>query len=159
MNGAPTWSAATQPFSIAKYICTTQYSAAVCVPNLDGTSVMFGTDVFVRGVEDFCGARPIVAMLDTNAGMGDFASAEMFLDSSLQGKPATLQPYTCCNDTDYDGGLNRYASDRVMVAGGLEIDALEGGSVAPGGPLPDDLSYTCHSNEEHAPIRAHISTK
>ena len=46
-----------------------------------------------------------------------------------------------------------------MVAGGLEIDALEGGSVAPGGPLPDDLSYTCHSNEEHAPIRAHISTK
>ena len=126
---------------------------------VDGTSVMFGTDVFVRGVEDFCGARDVVVMLDTNAGMGDFASAEMFLDSSLQGMPATLQPYTCCNDTDYDGGLNRYASDRVMVAGGLEIDALEGGSVAPGGPLPDDLSYTCHSNEEHAPIRAHISTK
>ena len=99
------------------------------------------------------------ASIDTNAGMGDFASAEMFLDSSLQGKPATLQPYTCCNDTDYDGGLNRYASDRVMVAGGLEIDALEGGSVAPGGPLPDDLSYTCHAAEEHAPIRAHISTK
>ena len=66
---------------------------------------------------------------------------------------------TCCNDTDYDGGLNRYASDRVMVAGDLEIDALEGGSVAPGGPLPDDLSYTCHAAEEHAPIRAHISTK
>ena len=122
-------------------------------------SYLFGTDVFVRGVEDFCGARPVVVMLDTNAGMGDFASSEMFLDSSLQGKPATLEPYTCCNDTDYDGGLNRYASDRVMVAGGLEIDALEGGSVAPGGPLPDDLSYTCHSNEEHAPIRAHISTK
>ena len=85
--------------------------------------------------------------------------SEMFLDSSLQGTTATLQPYTCCNDTDYDGGLNRYASDRVMVAGGLEIDALEGGSVAPGGPLPDDLSYTCHAAEEHAPIRAHISTK
>ena len=78
---------------------------------------------------------------------------------NAQGKPATLQPYTCCNDTDYDGGLNRYASDRVMVAGGLVIDALEGGSVAPGGPLPDDLSYTCHAAEEHAPIRAHISTK
>ena len=109
--------------------------------------------------EVLTGARPVVAMLDTNAGMGDFASAEMFLDSSLQGKPATLEPYTCCNDTDYDGGLNRYASDRVMVAGGLEIDALEGGSVAPGGPLPDDLSYTCHAAEEHAPIRAHISTK
>ena len=46
-----------------------------------------------------------------------------------------------------------------MVAGDLEIDALEGGSVAPGGPLPDDLSYTCHAAEEHAPIRAHISTK
>ena len=46
-----------------------------------------------------------------------------------------------------------------MVAGGLEIDALEGGSVAPSGPLPDDLSYTCHAAEEHAPIRAHISTK
>ena len=120
---------------------------------------MFGTDVFVRGVEDFCGARPVVVMLDTNAGMGDFASSEMFLDSSLQGKSATLEPYTCCNDTDYDGGLNRYASDRVMVAGGLEIDALEGGSVAPGGPLPDDLSYTCHAAEEHAPIRAHISIK
>ena len=99
-------------------------------------------------------------MFDTNAGMGDFASSEMFLGSPLlQGAPATLEPYTCCNDTDYDGGLNRYASDRVMVAGGLEIDALEGGSVAPGGPLPDDLSYTCHAAEEHAPIRAHISTK
>ena len=159
LNGAPTWSAATPPFSIAKDICTTQYSAAVCVPNLDGTSVMFGTDVFVRGIEDFCGARDIVAMLDTNAGMGDFASSEMFLGASLQGAPATLEPYTCCNDTDYDGGLNRYASDRVMVAGGLGIDALEGGSVAPGGPLPDDLSYTCHAAEEHAPIRAHISTK
>ena len=121
---------------------------------------MFGTDVFVRGVADFCGARDVVVMLDTNAGMGDFASAEMFLGSPLlQGAPATLEPYTCCNDTDYDGGLNRYASDRVMVAGNLEIGALEGGSVAPGGPLPDDLSYACHSNEEHAPIRAHISIK
>ena len=74
LNGAPTWTAAAQPFSIAKYVCTSQYSAAVCVPNLEGTSVMFGTDVFVRGVEDFCGARDVVVMLDTNAGMGDFAS-------------------------------------------------------------------------------------
>ena len=121
---------------------------------------MFGTDVIVRGVEDFCGGRPIVAMFDTNAGMGDFASADMFLGAPLlQGAPATLEPYTCCNDTDYDGGLNRYASDRVMVAGGLVIEALEGGSVAPGGALPDDLSYTCHAAEEHAPIRAHISIK
>ena len=52
-----------------------------------------------------------------------------------------------------------YLAHGYMVAGGLEIDALEGGSVAPGGPLPDDLSYTCHAAEEHAPIRAHISTK
>ena len=41
----------------------------------------------------------------------------------------------------------------------IVIEALEGGSVAPGGALPDDLSYTCHAAEEHAPIRAHISTK
>ena len=41
----------------------------------------------------------------------------------------------------------------------IVIEALEGGSVAPGGALPDDLPYTCHAAEEHAPIRAHISTK
>ena len=59
--------------------------------------------------------------------------------------------------------MNRYASDRIMLIDGdantLTLDTVEGGSVAPGGPLPDDLSYTCHAAEEHAPIRAHISTK
>ena len=73
--------------------------------------------------------------------------------------PSVSAPFWCSATNASSSDAMPYASDRVMVAGGLEIDALEGGSVAPGGPLPDDLSYTCHAAEEHAPIRAHISTK
>ena len=79
-----------------------------------------------------------------------------------------LQLYTCCNDTSYDGGMNRYASDRIMVVGrsdaggsgggaSIQVNDLEGGSMAPGGPLPEDLPLACHAEQEHAPIRAYIS--
>jgi len=187
LNGQPTWSSSggqEEPYTIMPYVCTTQYSPSVCVPNLEGTSVVFGTDVFVRTVKDFCGdERDIIIMADTNVGMGDFPSSKMFTDpfySALvdnntqeHGTQAEdLQPYTCCNDTSYDGGMNRYASDRIMVLSGngkndnngsssssssIKVNDLEGGSVAPGGSLPDDLPYVCHASQEHAPVRAYIS--
>ena len=72
------------------------------MPNLDGTSDVRHRRLR-RGVEDSAANVP-VAMLDTNAGMGDFASAEMFLDSSPR---ASRHPF---QRPDYDGGLNRYAS-------------------------------------------------
>lgn len=102
-------------------------------------------------------------------GAGDFFTAALFLDfpfTEIQGVGGVtgLSPYTCCNETDtmtspfVGEGYNRYASDRIAVSGGfLNVDVLEGGSAAPGGPLPDDLSYQCHSAEEHAPIRAFIT--
>ena len=62
-------------------------------------------------------------------------------------------------DPEFSGkGLNRYASDRIAVSDGtLTVDVLEGGSVAPGGPLPDGLGYKCNSAQEHVPLRAFIT--
>mmetsp|Transcript_25093 Transcript_25093/g.77369 ORF Transcript_25093/g.77369 Transcript_25093/m.77369 type:complete len:456 (+) Transcript_25093:197-1564(+) len=145
--------------AIMRYICTAQYNSDSCIDSLDGGSVVFGTDVFTNGVADFCGDRPTVIMADTNVGAGDFASSRLFKDPrlSVQGS-GELEPYTCCNDSHFDGGFNRYASDRFIVAGNdVQIERLEGGSVAPGGPLPDDLTLKCHVAQEHAPIRARIS--
>jgi hypothetical protein len=169
LNGQPTWSSGGgEPYAIMPYVCTTQYSPDICVPNLDGTSVVFGTDVFVRFVAEFCSGddnkrRDIIIMADTNVGMGDFASTKLLTDpfySDLE-DGGTLQPYTCCNDTSYDGGMNRYASDRIMVLpagrGSIGVNDLEGGSVAPGGPLPNDLPLVCHAEQEHAPVRAYVS--
>ena len=173
LDGRPTWSwnedTPEQPFTIMPYVCTTQYSPSICVNNLDGTAVVFGTDVFVRSVAEFCGpSRDVIIMADTNIGMGDFPSSKLMTDpyySALTGGTGTtdLEPYTCCNDTSYDGGMNRYASDRIMVLGrngdadAVQVNDLQGGSVAPGGPLPEDLAYKCHANQEHAPLRAFIS--
>ena len=176
LGGRPTWSGGgeAEPYTIMPYVCTTQYSPSICVDNLDGTSVAFGTDVFVRAVAEFCGKeRDIIIMADTNVGMGDFASSKLLTDpfySALTGGTGTsdLEPYTCCNDTSYDGGMNRYASDRIMVLGAsggggnddgssIKVNDLEGGSVAPGGPLPEDLSLVCHADQEHAPLRAYIA--
>ena len=169
LNGQSTWtSSGSEPYTIMPYVCTTQYSPGICVPNLDGTSVVFGTDVFVRSVAEFCKEREIIIMADTNVGMGDFASSKLMTDPfySALADGGTLQPYTCCNDTSYGGGMNRYASDRIMVlgkddAGGsganIKVNDLEGGSVAPGGPLPEELPLVCHAEQEHAPLRAYIS--
>ena len=175
LNGQSTWSSGSgggseEPYTIMPYVCTTQYSPDICVPNLDGASVVFGTDVFVRSVAEFCQDREIIVLADTNAGMGDFASSKLIKDplagpfSSVLKDSGTLQPYTCCNDTSYDGGMNRYASDRIMVlgkedasGGSIQVNDLEGGSVAPGGPLPEDLPLVCHAEQEHAPLRAYIS--
>ena len=169
-------SSGSEPYTIMPYVCTTQYSPDICVNNLDGTSVVFGTDVFVRSVAEFCGGdfeggdgtsgkeRDIIIMADTNAGMGDFSSSKLMTDPfySASKDSGTLQPYTCCNDTSYDGGMNRYASDRIMVLGkkddgSIQVNDLAGGSVAPGGPLPEDLPLVCHAEQEHAPLRAFIS--
>lgn len=59
----------------------------------------------------------------------------------------------------YGKGYNRYASDRIAASlDTLRIDKLEGGSVAPGGPvMVEGLSYKCHSNQEHLPLRAFIT--
>ena len=187
LNGQSTWtsSGSEEPYTIMPYVCTAQYSPDICVPNLEGTSVVFGTDVFARSVAEFCSGdlaggndattslqeRDVIILADTNAGMGDFASSKLLTDpfySALEDS-GTLQPYTCCNDTSYDGGMNRYASDRIMVVGrsdaggssgggaSIKVNDLEGGSVAPGGPLPDDLPFVCHAEQEHAPLRAYIS--
>lgn len=170
LNGEPTWSSSgvSEPYTIMPYVCTTQYSPSICVNNLDGTSVVFGTDVFVRSVAEFCGTeRDTIIMADTNVGMGDFSSSKLLTDPyfSALTDGAALQPYTCCNDTSHDGGMNRYASDRIMVLaadgnGGnknIRVNDLEGGSVAPGGPLPEDLTLVCHAEQEHAPLQAYIS--
>ena len=165
VDGVPTDPSRPQ-FSIARNICTSEYSADLCVPNLSGTSIVFGTDAFVRGVEDFCGDAPIAIAADTNAAMGDFGAANFFLTppSRLEVSGAEhrhhLWPYTCCNDTASGGGLNRYASDRIMLVDGgterLRLEQVEGGSAAPGGALPDGLGFQCASPEEHAPYRAYF---
>ena len=157
-----------EPFAIQQYVCTTQLQTEQCILSPSKDSILFGSDVFVQGITDFCGNVPILVMTDTNVGMGDFASDRLFNVPPLNqlesiADKETTDPYTCCNDTVWGGGLNRYASDRIMVVGNAEtgqditIDRLEGGSVGPGGRLPDDLGYQCHANEEHAPLRAHIS--
>ena len=59
--------------------------------------------------------------------------------------PTTIHITERSNDTASGGGMNRYASDRIMLIDGdantLTLDTFEGGSVAPGGPLPDGLGY------------------
>lgn len=150
-----------KPNSIAQYLCTL-LNTRDCVPNLTNSSILFGTDVLVPGVSEFCGNNPVIFMADTNAGMGYISTGSMFSIEplmSLEGY-SPLSPYTCCNDTLYGGELNVYASDRIDVSGSkLTIDLLEGGSSAPAGSLPGDMTYYCHASEEHSPLRAHISFK
>ena len=101
-------------------------------------------------------------MADVNAAMGYVTTGSMFsIEPMMSLKDySTLSPYTCCNDTFYGGQLNAYASDRISVSENeLLIDLLQGGSVAPAGPLSDNMGYRCHSSEEHAPLRAYISFK
>jgi hypothetical protein len=142
--------------------CTNDRNRASCLKNSDGTSIIFGTSVFVTEVRDFCGDVPIVFMGDTNASNGDFPTGEMFLIEPLSklADAAPLVPCSCCNDTfDQDGtlgiGFMHFASDRIAVSGDkLAIKKLEGGAKAPGGeaqiPLP------CKNHEEHAPLRAEV---
>ena len=94
IDGVPTNSSS---FSIMRYICTYQYSPALCVPNLSETSIIFGTDVFVSGVSDFCGELPIIIAADTNAAMGDFNAALFLTTDSLRvtNTEHRLWPYTC----------------------------------------------------------------
>lgn len=150
-----------KPYSIQKYLCTLDDTHR-CVRNLTNSSILFGTDVLISEVTKFCGDIPIIFMADTNAAMGYVTTGSMFLDKplSLLQDATPLSPYTCCNDTFYGGGLNSYASDRIGVSGDeLMIDLLEGGSTAPQGPLVGDMTYYCHSPEEHVPLRAYISFK
>ena len=101
-------------------------------------------------------------MADTNAANGFVSTGQFFLSEPMMSLEdyTPLSPYTCCNDTFYGGSSNAYASDRIAVSGdGLTIDLLQGGSTAPGGPLPGDMTYHCHAAEEHSPLRAYISFK
>ena len=55
-----------RPFSIMRYICTSLLGQdSNCVPNENGTSIVFGTSVFIDGVAEFCGDVPMIFMLDT----------------------------------------------------------------------------------------------
>jgi hypothetical protein len=54
-----------QPFSIMRYICTSLLGQSMCVPNENGTSIIFGTAEFTQGVSDFCGDVPLLFMMDT----------------------------------------------------------------------------------------------
>eukprot|EP00546_Thalassionema_frauenfeldii_P021908 CAMPEP_0178905908 /NCGR_PEP_ID=MMETSP0786-20121207/6537_1 /TAXON_ID=186022 /ORGANISM="Thalassionema frauenfeldii, Strain CCMP 1798" /LENGTH=391 /DNA_ID=CAMNT_0020577569 /DNA_START=62 /DNA_END=1234 /DNA_ORIENTATION=+ len=160
LNGQSTSN--TRQFSIVRNICTSRISTDDCIPNLDGTSIMFGTNIFVEEVSNFCGKLPIILMADMNIGAGDFPISSIFLTEPLHSMESVgpLVPYTCCNDTVSGGGLNRYGSYQILVSrDALQIDRLEGGSAAPGGALEDTMSYQCHANEEHAPLRAFISHK
>lgn len=150
-----------QPFTLQKYVCTNDGTEG-CVPNLSNTSpIIFGSDVLVTQVESFCGEVPIVFMADTNVGPGYVPSGSLFSDQalSLLEDKSSVTPYTCCNDTQTNRGLNTYATDRIAVSGpALKIDALAGGSVAPRGDvISTNMGYQCHSLEEHLPLRAHIS--
>ena len=119
------------------------------------------TDTLTAGVTEFCGTDiPIIFMADTNVGMGYVATGSLFLEEPLRSlaNDATENAYTCCNDTSYGGVLNAFASDRIAVTStALTMDRLEGGSVAPNGPLPFGMRYQCAATEEHLPLRAHIS--
>jgi len=172
-----------RPFSIMRYICTSLLNPEICVPNSDGTSkILFGSSVFVEGVAELCGDAPIIVMFDSNAGAGDFPTWLMFNTEPLLGLAGAvdndgLEPYTCCNDThlvDIDPsqyridaiaggnkGLNRYASDRIAANNwAFQIDKLEGGSIALGGPVDAvGLGYQCHAAQEHLPLRAYITDK
>ena len=113
-------------------------------------------------MSEFCGDNPVIVMVDTNAGAGYVTTGSMFSIEPMMSLEdySPLSPHTCCNDTYYGGQLNVYASDRIGVSGSeLTIDLLEGGSTAPTGPLPGDMTYHCHATEEHTPLRAHISFK
>ena len=159
-----------EPYSLQKYACTSQLQSYGCIQTPKKTSILYGSDVIVQGVADFCQDLPIIFMGDFNTGMGDFASDRLFLIPPLRnatsaidigdnyGQSSSSLPYTCCNDTSWGGGYNRYSSDRIMVVGEtIAIDQVEGGSLAPGGPLPEEMTYQCHAAEEHTPLRAYIS--
>jgi len=149
------------PYTIVPYLCTL-LNTQNCVPNLGKSSILYGTDVLVSGVNEFCGDdTPIVFMADTNVGMGYVTTGSLFLTKPLDSLTdvSSLSPYTCCNNTASSGYTN-YASDRISVSGkDLTIDTLQGGAVTPQGELPGDMTYQCHCSEEHAPLRAHISFK
>jgi len=149
------------PFTAELYQCTSTLPLSKCIPNLSNSSILFGTDTLTAGVTEFCGTDiPIIFMADTNVGMGYVATGSLFLEEPLRSlaSDATENAYTCCNDTSYGGVLNAFASDRIAVTSqALTMDRLEGGSVAPNGPLPFGMRYQCAATEEHLPLRAHIS--
>lgn len=151
------------PYTIQPYLCTL-LNTQDCVPNLSKSSILYGTDVLVSGVNEFCGDdTPIVFMFDTNVGMGYVTTGSLFNNKPLNSLTdvSSLSPYTCCNDTaTQKNGTPTYASDRISVSGkDLTIDKLQGGAVTSQGKLPGDMTYQCHCSEEHAPLRAHISFK
>mmetsp|Transcript_21723 Transcript_21723/g.23292 ORF Transcript_21723/g.23292 Transcript_21723/m.23292 type:complete len:456 (+) Transcript_21723:58-1425(+) len=160
-----------KPYTTAIYQCTTTLPLTQCVPNLSNSSILFGTDTLMAGVTEFCGTDvPIILMADTNVGMGYVSTGSLFLQEPFQSLTSsvavaaetttktTLNSYTCCNDTGYGGVLNAFASDRIAVTSqDLMIDHLEGGSVAPTGPVPRGMQYQCAAAEEHLPLRAYIS--
>jgi len=121
------------------------------------------TSTLVSGVTRFCGDNPIIFMTDSNAGMGYVSTSEMFLSEPMMSLTdhERLSSYTCCNSTaKEEGQSNNYAADRIAVSKNkLTIDKLHGGSKEPAGDLPSDMTYQCHSAEEHTPLRAHISFK
>jgi len=163
LNGAPyADSDDPKPYTYATYLCTL-LNTNECIPNFSNTSILFGTDVLVPGISEFCGDNPLIFMADTNAAMGYVTTGSMFSSQPmmfLRDYSSFSSPYTCCNDTFYGGQLNAYASDRISVSGNeLTIDLLQGGSIAPAGTLPNDMGYRCHSSEEHTPLRAYISFK
>jgi len=134
-----------------------------CLPNQEKSSIIFGTSTLVSGVTRFCGDNPIIFMTDSNAGMGYVSTSEMFLSEPMMSLTdhERLSSYTCCNSAAREEGQsNNYAADRIAVSKNkLTIDKLHGGSKEPAGDLPSDMTYQCHSAEEHTPLRAHISFK